>query len=292
MRGLRMPGRAGNAASPAKVGSRIGLLIGERRGTVAALAFGSVVSGFTEAALLAVFAQIAFSIAGTGKERLHGLHVHAPTHTLLLIAFGLALVRLLIQFPLSVLPARIAADVQASMRRRLFNAFTVASWSVQSADREGQLQETMSGQVMQAGSGALQVTSLITSSLTFLVMLTFAFALNAVAAAAVFVTAIGMFALLRPLRNVAVRRSRRLSRAQVRYTAAVAESNRLAEETQVFGVGDQQRERMEGFVEKARVLLYRAQLVARLVPNMYQSLIYVFLVAALWLIYELGAGHN
>ena len=60
------------------------------------------------------------------------------------------MLRLLLQIPLSILPARIAADVQASLRTRLFDAFTRASWTVQSTDREGQLQETMTGQVMQA----------------------------------------------------------------------------------------------------------------------------------------------
>ena len=242
--------------------------------------------------MLAVIAQTAVSLAGSGKVQLHGLHIHASTGTLILIAFGLAIVRLLIQFPLSILPSRIAADVQSGLRRRLFHAFTLASWSAQSADREGQLQETMSGQVTQAANGALQITSLITSSITFLVMLGFAFALNPVAAIAVFATALAMFGVLRPLRNVAVRRSRALSKAQVRYTASVAESNRLAEETQVFGVGAEQRKRMDGYIDTARELLYRAQLIGRLVPSLYQSLIYLFLVGALALLDAAGKGHT
>ncbi len=287
-----MQGRGESGAPRAKVGARINLLIDGRRRTIAVLAGCSVVSGFTEAAMLAVVAQIAVALAGGGKTRVHGIHLHASTHNLILIAFALASVRLLIQIPLSVLPARLAADVQAGLRRRLFRAFTVASWSVQSADREGQLQETMSGQVMQAGAGALQFTTLVTSSLTFLVMLAFAVALNAIAAAGVLLTAILMFGVLRPLRNVAVRRSRDLSEAQVRYSAGVAEANRLAEETQVFGVGDRQQERMEGFIDGARDLLYRAQTIARLVPSLYQSLIYLFLVGGLAVLDAAGGGHT
>jgi len=267
------------------------VLIGERRPTVAALAACSVISGFTEAATLAVVAQIAVSLAGTKQTRLHGLHIHAPTHTLIVIAFGLAVLRLLMQFPLSILPARIASEVQAGLRKRLFYAFTVASWGVQSADREGQLQETMSGQVMQAATGALQVTTLITSSLTFLVLMAFAFALNAVAAAGVFIAAIAMFAVLRPLRNVAVRRARALSEAQLRYSGGIAEANRLAEETQVFGVGARQRERMNGYIETAQELFLRAQVIGRLVPNMYQSLIYLLLVVALAVLDAIGTSH-
>src|SRR6185437_2220365 len=114
MRGLRRRDR-GKEDSPARLGARINVLIGERRPTVAALAACSVISGFTEAATLAVVAQIAVSLAGTKQTRLHGLHIHAPTHTLIVIAFGLAVLRLLMQFPLSILPARIASEVQAGL---------------------------------------------------------------------------------------------------------------------------------------------------------------------------------
>ena len=254
----------------------------------------SVVSGFTEAAMLAVIAQIAVSLAGSGKVRLHGLHMHASTDTLILIAFGLAIAP-----PADSVPA--LGPACAYRRRRpdpdCAGASTtpsrVASWSVQSADREGQLQETMSGQVIQAGNGALQITSLITSSLTFLVMLGFAVRTERRSQPSQSSpTAIAMFGVLRPLRNVAVRRSRALSKAQVRYTASVAESNRLAEETQVFGVAAQQRERMDGYIDSARDLLYRAQLIGRLVPSLYQSLIYLFLVGALAFLHAAGKGHT
>ena len=290
MRGRRRLSGAG-LASPAKMGARLNLLIGERRSRVAALAACSVISGIAEAALLAIIAQIAVTIAGKHQTKLQGLHFHGSTHELLLIAFGLAIFRTLMQVPLSHLPAQIAGDVQASSRKRLFHAFTMASWGVQSADREGQLQETMSGQVMQATQGALQATGLITSGLTFLVLIAFAFALNAVAAGAVFGAAIVMFAILRPMRGVAVRRSRALSKAQIRYASALAEANRLAEETQVFGVAAEQRQRMDGYIETARDLFYRSQLIGRLVPNVYQSLIYLVLIAALAVLTAAGSAH-
>jgi ABC-type multidrug transport system fused ATPase/permease subunit len=275
------------------MGARLNLLLGERRRTVGALAASSVVSGFAEAAMLAVLAQIAVSLAGKHQHqpKLQGLGIHASIHTLILIAFGLAAFRLLMQFPLSILPARIAGDVQAGLRKRLFHAFTLASWGVQSSDREGHLQETMSGQVMQATGGALQATSLITSSLTFLVLMGFAFALNPIAAVGVFAAAIAMFAVLRPLRALAVRRSRALSKAQVRYSAGVAEANRLAEETQVFGVGAAQRARMDDYIETARDLFYRSQVIGRLVPSMYQSLIFLLLVAGLAALDAAGTSH-
>jgi ABC-type multidrug transport system fused ATPase/permease subunit len=276
------------------MGARVGVLLGDRRRTVVALAGASVISGFSEAAMIAVLAQIGVALAGNRHQgtKLPGIGGHASVNALLAAAFGLAVFRLLMQFPLSYLPSRIAAEVQSSMRKRLFTAFSLASWGVQSSDREGQLQETMSGQVMQATSGALQATSLITSSLTFLVLLGVAFALSPIAAAGVFIAAVGMFAVLRPLRKLAVRRSRALSKAQVRYSAAIAESNRLAEETQVFGVAAAQRKRLDGYIDTARDLFYSSQLIGRLVPSMYQSLIYVLLVLGLVVLKLAGGGHT
>jgi ABC-type multidrug transport system fused ATPase/permease subunit len=271
--------------------TRLNLLIGERRRLIAALGTCSVLSGLAEAALLALVAQIAVLLTGKGHARFNLLNLHTSTHTLLIWAFGLALFRLLLQVPLSILPARIAGDVQASLRKRLFHSFTAASWGVQSSDREGQLQETMSGQVMQATAGALQATTLITTSLTFIVLMVFAFVLNASAAAGVFLAALALFAIMRPMRALAVRRSRALSKAQVRYAAGIAEANRLAEETQVFGVGDAQRGRIDSLIDSARDLFYSSQVIGRLVPNLYQAIIYLMIVGALFVLYEVGTRH-
>jgi ABC-type multidrug transport system fused ATPase/permease subunit len=275
------------------MGARVKLLIGDRRGAVVGLALSSLFAGFVEAAFLTLVAQIATSVVAKGNRGAgHSLlQFHASTGTLILIAFALTLARLMLQVPLSVLPARIAADVQAGLRRRIFDAFTRASWTVQSADREGQLQETMTSQVMQATGGALQATALITSSLTFIVLLGVAFVLNAIAALVVLVSAVGIFALLRPLRALGVRRARELSEAQVAYARGVAEANRLAEDTHVFGVGGAQRERIDVAVERSRQLFYRTQLLIKLIPNLYQNLIYILLVAMLAAIYLSGTAH-
>jgi ATP-binding cassette subfamily B protein len=274
--------------------SRINLLIGDRRRTVVALALGSIVSGFTEAGLLAVIAELATTLV-SGAKRAHvhvgGVQVHVPVGTLLIIAFGLAFVRLLLQAPLSILPARIAADVQAGLRERLFDSYTRASWDVQSRDREGQLQETMTGQVMQATGAALQSTALINSMFTFVVLLISAVLLNPLAAVVVGVLSVSLFAFLRPLRGRGVRYARALSKAQMGYAGGIAEAIRVAEETQVFGVGAAQRSRISGFVKTSRDLFYRSQVLVKLVGNVYQSLIYILLVGGMTGLYLVGRGH-
>ncbi len=285
---------APDSSSQVSFRGRLKLLIGAQRWLVVVLVITSVLAAFTEAAMLAAIAEVAVAITGAGHKhsRISLIHVHASVNTLLAIAFGLALVRLLLQFPLSMVPARIASVVQAGLRIRLFHSFSRASWDVQSRDREGQLQETMTSQVLQATGGALATTGLITSTLTLLVLLASAFALNAAAAAIVLVIALGMFALLRPLRNVGVRRARALSRAQVQYAAGVAESIRVAEDTQVFGAGAAQRSRIDQLIEAARRNFFTTQMLLKLTSNLYQCTMYVLFVVGLWVLYHAGKNHT
>ncbi len=281
-------------APRASMSSRVNLLLGHRRGTVAALSVCAIFSGFTEAATLALIAEIAASLVNGAKEvhaHVGPFHLSAPLGTLILIAFGFTLLRIALQIPLSTLPARIAADVQVRLRNSLFDAFVRASWGVQSQDREGQLQETMTSQVMSATSGAQQTTTLIISSFTFLVLIISALLLNAVAAVVVGVTSVLLFGLLRPLRAKGVSYSRALSRAQVEYAAGIAEAIRVVEEMNVFGVVTAQRERIEKLVSTSQRYYYRTQVLARLVSNLYQSLIYLLLVAGIGGLYLVGGNH-
>jgi ATP-binding cassette, subfamily B, bacterial len=278
--------------------SRLSVLIGNRRGLVVALAVCSIVSGITEAGTLALVAYIAASLVPGAHDTHQGhgltsglLNLHADTGTLILIAFGLCTVRLVLQIPLSVLPARIAADVQARMRGEMFDAFGNASWTVQSRDREGQLQETITGQVTQAVGGAIGTTTLITATFQFTVLLISALLLNALAALVVGATSVLMFGLLRPLRGRGSRNARELSQAQVRFAGGIAESNRLAEETHVFGVIDAQRTRVASLVHDSQHFYFRATVIGRLITNLYQSIIYLLLIAGLAALYLVGGHH-
>jgi ABC-type multidrug transport system fused ATPase/permease subunit len=55
----------------------------------------------------------------------------------------------------------------------------------------------------------------------------------------------------------------------------------VTEETNVFGTADPQIKRVDQFVKNARSLYLKAQVLNRMVPNVYQSMIYLILVAGL-----------
>jgi ATP-binding cassette subfamily B protein len=274
--------------------ARLSSLIGDRRGLVVALVIASTFSGVAEAATLTVLAELAATLV-TGASRTHvhigPLHMYPTVGTLIWAAFGLVAIRLSMQVPLSILPARISSEVQARLRTKLFHAFTRASWDVQARDGEGQLQETMTGQVMQSTAAVMNAMGLIASTLNLMAMLVVGFALNVVAAAVVLAIVVLLFGALRPLRRIGVRRARALSRAQVQYARGLAESVRVAEETQVFGAGAAQRRRMGGFVATARRHMFATQVLLKLVSNLYQSLVYLLFVGGLFVLYEIGRGH-
>ncbi len=286
-----------SADSPPQLSTRARLkaLLGDRRGAVFALAISSMASGLTEASILALIAQIA-TAAVNGATHVHvGLgpvHLTASIGTLFVVAFALTIMRVALQAPLATLPSRIAADVQARLRSGLFDAFTRASWATQSEDREGLLQETMTSQVLQATVGALQATQLVISGFSFIVLMGFALALNAVAALVVLIVAVLLFGLLRPLNAAGQRRARALSVAQVEYAGGVSEAGRLAEDTQVFGVAPAQRERVGALISRARTLFYQSQVMSRLAPSLYQSVIYLVLVAGLFALYSQGSAQR
>jgi ATP-binding cassette, subfamily B, bacterial len=271
----------------ASMTERLNVLIGEKRGTVVLLAICSLIGGFAEAGSLAIIAEVAASLVGHAKQ-VHILNFGFSIGTLIAIAFGLSVLRLVMQVPIAVLPSRIAADVQARMRTNLFHSFTAASWEMQSRDREGQLQETMTSQTMQATGGALGATGLIVNALNFLSLLITAFVLNPVAAAAILGAGVLLFLLVRPLKRIGVKRARALSRAQVQFASGINEAIRVAEETQVFGVADAQRRRIDALIERSRKFLYDTQVLTKLVPNLFQSLIFILLVGALAILHATG----
>jgi ATP-binding cassette, subfamily B, bacterial len=287
-------GKTRGSAADVSVPRQMVKLLRDRKGSVLILAGAAILSGVAEAAILVMLAEIADALA-TGAHRTHVhvlfLHLHPSVGELLAAAAAVLVVRLALQIPSTFLPPQIGAEKQAGMRTSLFHAFTRAAWDVQARDREGQLQETMTGQVQQATAAVFNSMGLIASTLLLAVMLLSALALNPLAAVFVVVLTASLFLLLRPFRGRGVRETRALSRAQVGYARGVAESIRVAEETQVFGAAAAQRRRIGGLVDVARKHLFASQVILRMAANLYQAVISLLFIGTLFLLYEIGRSH-
>ncbi|HEX3510321.1 MAG TPA: ABC transporter ATP-binding protein [Solirubrobacteraceae bacterium] len=285
-------GRLAEMSPTANSRARLQMLLGDRRRTVVLLGVCSAASGICESVLIVMIMQIvSITAKGGATSQLALIHLKASPGTLFAIVFALTILRVLLQAPLALLPARIGADVQARLRRELFGLFTRASWDVQSREREGYLQETMTGQVAQAAGGALQTTQLVISGFTFVILMGTAVAINAIAAGAILIGALLLFGALRPFNLMAVRLSRAFSRAQFEYAGGVNEAGRVAEETQVFGTGAAQRKRVFAQIAKQQDIFYKSSLVNRLSPALYQSAVIMVVVGGLYIVYKQGAAH-
>ncbi len=243
-----------------------------------------MLSGFTEGASLAIVAQVAVQ----DRQR-QGRHAPEPAcstsrasvGTLLWIALGAGAVPAVRCSGRSrSCPAKIAADVQHEPAHADLPRLQRASWDVQSRDREGTLQEIMTNQTSQATGGALQATSLLSTSLMFLILMGFAIALSPTAAGV-------------DLRD----RDRPCSRCCGRCAslgagaAANCPGRRCATRARSpRPIGSPRRARCSGsrtpstsaswlLVQRCRNSSIRTQLIAKAVPNIYQSLIFVLLDA-------------
>ncbi len=263
-------------------------LLGFSRWRASLLAVLSVCAGLTEAAVLAIVAQIGAALAtrGNAAETHLGIaSINMSIRAMLELGVAIAAGRVLLLVPAALLAARLAADAEATMRSRLFYAFLRASWATKANDREGTLQELMTNQITQGTQGVVQTTWVITYLFSLLALVASALILSPVAAGIVVGVSLFLFALLRPLSRAGSKSARDLSAAQLAHASGVSEATRLAEETQVFGVAPGQRSRLQQLIDRARHLFFRTQLTVRLVPSLYQSGVYLLLMAGLALIY-------
>lgn len=284
------------AQSPAQPGSaskldQLRFALHGHGALVVAVVIVGLFSGFFEAATVAIIALAAGALV-EGVRTVHigvgGLHLAVRFSLLIDIAFVAASLRLLMQLPTIMLPARMAVDAQGRLRRELFDAFSGASWAEQARDAEGHLQELMTNQVAAASGAVSGFAGLLSMAVTFIVLIVGALALDALAALAVLGVVIVIFGLMRPLNRVLIRRSAALSQAYMDFASGVGQSARLAQEVHAFGVVGAQRATMAALVGTAQRLGYRIQVLARLAPSLYQSTIYLLVVAVLAV---LGAAH-
>ncbi len=263
-------------------------LLGSEWRRAGLLALLSVLTGLAEAGVLAIVAQVAAALAtkaGEVQARLGVVDVQMSLRSLLIVGGVLAAARLALFLPASSVAATLAADTQATMRRRLLSAFLRATWAIKSSDREGHLQELMTNQVTLGTQGVVQATYLLTYLFTLLSLVASALVLSPEAAGIVVGASALLFTVLRPLSRAGSKAAHDLSAANLEYAGGVSEGTRLAEETQVFGVTDAIRARVDALIVHTRGLYYRTQLIVRLVPGLYQSAVYLLLVGGLAVIY-------
>lgn len=262
-------------------------------GMVVLLVVTSVAAGFLESAIFAVVAEVATAMAAGTKHvtGLGPLQISTNVATLLAVGFCAAVLRLLMAIVIGYLPPRIATRIEAHLRSDLLSAFSRTSWAVKSVEREGHFQDLMTLQINQVLQCSLYFLAFLSSVCTFAAFVISAFVLSVPAALLVLAVAAVLFLLLRPLDRLGSKTNESLSQVGLDYANGITEAVRMAEETQVFGVEEEERRLRQHDIERTRHLTFRSAFIARLVPGLYQSLVIVILIFGLLAVYLSGTTH-
>ena len=261
---------------------------------VAPLGGLAVLAGLFEAGVLALMAQVAFSMAqgdSSTEIALGPVEVEASVPQLLGIAVVLAILRLAVQWTLAFMTARMSASAQSRLMRKLFHAYSRAAWAVQSRDGEGHLQEMMASHARSATQAAMIVAGAISPLSSFTILVFSAVLLSPPIAMAVAVAAVGIFFVLRPFGRITRRQAALHSAGSLALADGVGEAVRLTEEMHVYGTAPQHRDRIDHLIDNVEAPFFRTQLLSMGVPALHQGLALVLVITGLSVLYALG-GEN
>jgi ATP-binding cassette, subfamily B, bacterial len=249
----------------------------------------AIVGGFAEAAMMVAIVKIAASLAGSANViKVSG--VDLTIAQLFWAATALLAIRFVLNFVNAYLTARLSVDALTYARRVTFGDFVGASWKVQSAEREGHLQELMSNHVNRVSQAALTLANCTVAGFNFLALMLTALYINKVAAGLIVVGVGAMFLMLRPMTRAAKGRSRQNVAANVDYVSLVSESVTLAQEVRTFNVGPQLVDRVDQFVDKASELTFRTRMLGLTMPALYQNISIGLVIAGMAVVYGFGGS--
>jgi ABC-type multidrug transport system fused ATPase/permease subunit len=248
---------------------------------MAGLASSSLVGGLSEAGLLVVVTRAAFAITAGDHhvELVAGRRVTVGQATL--IALGLVLLRVGLAVLANHQAATLSAAVVANTRSQLASSFLDASWSVQSADRTGQLQELLTTFTVQGSVLISAISNWIVACFNLLALLGLAVAVNPAGALVVIVSVMLLASVLRPIRAAVRRRGRRFATAGMTFATSLSEVSQIGLEVQVFHIQEQTKRRVIGLIGDTARADRQLTFARMLVPSLYTGLAYLALVGAI-----------
>jgi ATP-binding cassette, subfamily B, bacterial len=254
------------------------------------LAACSFFSGLAQASLLVLVSEFAVKSAqGSDHLELHGHLLSIPDAivlaAILLVLFASAGVAA------ALTSSSLSSKALASSRSKMIDGFFGASWTVQSQERLGHIQQLLTVNCENVGNIALGLATGLQALLTVLALLAAAFLVNPVAATIVLVLGVVLSVSLRPFNMWSRKASVRLSEDSHTMATLVTEYTRLTREFRVFGVEREATVGLHRSNETAAATFRRARLLLQLNPVAYQTLALVFVVGALAIVAD-HTGHN
>jgi ATP-binding cassette, subfamily B, bacterial len=262
------------------------------RAGLAVLGSASLLGGFAEAAVLVVIARVAFAITQQDSSVTVSAGPVGPYDVSVPALIALAAVATLVRLALNVVTAwdgaTITSRVLARGRSTITRAFLHASWGLQSAERQGHLQELLTVHAVYASRTMDALVMLLVSALSLLALLVSAIVINAVAAVVVGAAVVLLALVMRPLRGAVRSRSRTTADADIQFATSISEVTTIAQEIKIFDAGERVRDRVSRHIRAQRDAMRRTRFLVQLVPGLYQGTALFFVVVALGVVYAVG----
>jgi ABC-type multidrug transport system fused ATPase/permease subunit len=208
--------------------------------------------------------------------------------------FAVALAVLGLLAVLAVVAASTAAGMSMTAltraRQRTFAAFLASSWEVQSAEREGHLQELLTTHVKKVAQAVMVVTDGLTASLSFSAFIVSAVLISPVAASTILLGVVALYLVLRPVTRLTRASSRAHASANTGYAVSVTQAVSLAREIRVFGAADTVRDRLAAEAEEVARSGFTTRLLGKLTPKLYQIAALLLVVLGMLGVHLAGVG--
>jgi ATP-binding cassette subfamily B protein len=279
------------AAPNTSLRSTLGVLTDGHRPRLYVIVVASLLGGFIEAFTLYLIAQIALALTQTQDEIDLPGALLGPVSVGVVITVAAVLVVVRFGFTAVVvrLQARVYTDVLSALRSRTVTRYLGASWAVQTADRDGRLQELVGTFATQSAVQISALTNVLAAACGALALLAMAMLANPTATVVVGVAGVGLLLALRPLRAVAKRRSRESADTSLAYVTAVSEAASMGQEIHVFGVGSSLASRLDRLGDDSRRTIFSTQRLAGMLPATYQASALLVVVGSVALVHNVGA---
>ncbi len=230
----------------------------------------SMIGALSQAVLLLVIAEVAVANV-QGKKLFHDLGPSLSHHTAIIVLF----IALVLFFSTNILGTLLSTSVSKEAltvtRERVVTGFFESSWSLQSTERLGHLQQLLT---MNSGATAGAVSSLSGGLQAFLmmaVMLGAALAIDPAAALGVIVVGFVLLMILRPIRVRSKQANRDLSKFTRAMATRVTEYTRVSRDFRLFGVESRVLDTLRGLIQEAGEMFRRAQILSSIAPTVYQT---------------------
>jgi ATP-binding cassette subfamily B protein len=251
------------------------------------LATSSFVSGLAQASLLVIISEFAVN-STQGKTH---LDVHGYSLSIFDVVLLAAILLLLFAgagIASAMSSSSLSSKALASARHKMIDSFFRASWTVQSRERLGHIQQLLTVNCENVGYTTLGIAGGLQALFTLVALLFAAFLVSPIAAAIVLVLGVSLATALRPFNKSSRKASVHLSDDIHTMATLVTEYTRLTREFRIFGVEREATAGLHQSNEVAATTFRKTQLLTQLNPVIYQSVAFVFLVSALAIV----AGHT